>query len=194
MNMLVCFGDSITADETFFDGTPRLTPRLQEMFPNWKVENAGVPGDNTFDALNRIEEDVLSHKPDFVTVFLDTNDAVSFSQGSLQVYKENLEKIVKRISSDKVLLISPAPVDEERQRNRTNKVLGQYADVVEEVAKETGSHFLNLYAEMIQERDYKRFEENDEKDGLHFGIEGYEYVTKLIGEKLKGILSHFNGQ
>ncbi|NIA60112.1 SGNH/GDSL hydrolase family protein [Bacillus pacificus] len=194
MNMLVCFGDSITADETFFDGTPRLTPRLQEMFPNWKVENAGVPGDNTFDALNRIEEDVLSHKPDFVTVFLGTNDAVSFSQGSLQVYKENLEKIVKRISSDKVLLISPAPVDEERQRNRTNKVLGQYADVVEEVAKETGSHFLNLYAEMIQERDYKRFVENDEKDGLHFGIEGYEYVTKLIGEKLKGILSHFNGQ
>ncbi|EMY4795863.1 MULTISPECIES: SGNH/GDSL hydrolase family protein [Bacillus cereus group] len=188
MNTLVCFGDSITADETFFDGTPRLTPRLQEMFPNWKVVNAGVPGDNTFDALHRIEEDVLSHKPDFVTVFLGTNDAVSFSQESLQVYKENLEKIVKRISSDKVLLISPAPVDEERQHNRTNKVLGQYADVVEKVAKETGSHFLNLYAEMIQERDYKRFVENDEKDGLHFGIEGYEYVSKLIGEKLKGIL------
>ncbi len=64
-------------------------------------------------------------------------------------------------------------------------MLGQYADVVEKVAKETGSHFLNLYAEMIQERDYKRFVENDEKDGLHFGIEGYEYVSKSIGEKLK---------
>lgn len=49
---------------------PRLTPRLQEMFPNWKVVNAGVPGDNTFDALNRIEEDVILYKPDFVTVFL----------------------------------------------------------------------------------------------------------------------------
>ena len=55
---------------------PRLTPRLQEMFPKWKVVNAGVPGDNTFDALNRIEEDVISYKPDFVTVFLGTNDAV----------------------------------------------------------------------------------------------------------------------
>ena len=70
MKTLVCFGDSITADETFYDGMPRLTPRLQEMFPNWKVVNAGVPGDNTFDALNRIEEDVISYKPDFVTVFL----------------------------------------------------------------------------------------------------------------------------
>lgn len=188
MKTLVCFGDSITADETFFDGMPRLTPRLQEMFPNWKVVNAGVPGDNTFDALNRIEEDVISYKPDFVTVFLGTNDAVSFSQVSLQAYKENLEKIVNHISSDKVLLISPAPVDEERQRNRTNRVLGQYADVVEKVARETGSYFLNVFAEMIQERDYKRFVENGEKDGLHFGPEGYEYVARLIGEKLKGIL------
>lgn len=32
MKTLVCFGDSITADEILFDGTPRLTPRLQEMF------------------------------------------------------------------------------------------------------------------------------------------------------------------
>ncbi|OQR57360.1 SGNH/GDSL hydrolase family protein [Bacillus sp. CDB3] len=188
MKTLVCFGDSITADETFFGGTPRLTPRLQEMFPNWKVVNAGAPGDNTFDALNRIEDDVLSHKPDFVTVFLGTNDSVLFDPVPLQSYKENLEGIVSAISSEKVLFISPAPVDEARQHNRANKVLGQYADVVEEVAKETGSHFLNLYAEMIQEKDYKRFVEDEEKDGLHFGPEGYEYVAKLIGEKLKGIL------
>ena len=188
MKTLVCFGDSITADDVFFDGTPRLTPRLQRIFSNWEVVNAGVPGDNTFDALNRIEEDVLSHKPDFVTVFLGTNDAVSFSQGSLQAYKENLEKIVNHISSGKVLLISPAPVDEERQHNRTNKVLGQYADVVEEVAKETGSYFLNLYAEMIQEPQYKRLVEDDEKDGLHFGRQGYEYLAELIGKKLKEIL------
>ncbi|KFN01390.1 esterase [Bacillus clarus] len=188
MKTFVCFGDSITADETFFDGTKRLTPRLQEMFPNWKVVNAGVPGDNTFDALKRIEADVLSYKPDFVTVFLGTNDAVTFDQVPLQVYKENLEEIVSRISPEKVLFISPAPVDEERQHNRTNKILSQYAEVVEGVARKTGSHFLNLYAEMIQEKEYKRFIEDEEKDGLHFGPEGYEYLAKLIGEKLKGIL------
>ncbi|MFZ3198507.1 MAG: GDSL-type esterase/lipase family protein, partial [Bacillus mycoides] len=87
MKTLVCFGYSITAAEIFFDGTPRLTPRLQEMFPNWKVVNAGVPGDNTFDALQRIEEDVLSHEPDFVTVFIGTNDSVLFDPVPLQSYK-----------------------------------------------------------------------------------------------------------
>ncbi|MEK7015775.1 SGNH/GDSL hydrolase family protein [Bacillus sp. FSL R9-9410] len=188
MKTLVCFGDSITADETFFGGTPRLTPRLQEMFPTWKVVNAGVPGDNTFDALNRIEDDVLSHKPDFVTVFLGTNDSVLFDPVPLQSYKENLEGIVSAISPEKVLLISPAPVDEERQHHRTNEILGQYAAVAEEVARKTGSHFLNLYAEMIQEENYKVFVEGEEKDGLHFGPEGYEYLAKLICEKLKGIL------
>ncbi|MGE6365327.1 SGNH/GDSL hydrolase family protein [Bacillus paramycoides] len=170
MKTLVCFGDSITADEMFFDGTPRLTPRLQEMFPHLKVLNAGVPGDNTFDALQRIEEDVLSHGPDFVTVFLGTNDAVSFAQVPLQAYKENLEKIVSAISSEKVLLISPAPVDEARQHNRTKEVLGQYADVVEEVAKETGSHFLNLYAEMIQEQHFELPPLNTLTSCLKWGI------------------------
>ncbi|HFK1766102.1 esterase [Bacillus wiedmannii] len=188
MKTLVCFGDSITADEMFFDGTPRLTPRLQEMFSNWKVVNAGVPGDNTFDALHRVKDDVLSHKPDFVTVFLGTNDSVLFDPVTLQIYKANLEKIVSMISPEKVLLISPAPVDEERQQNRTNKVLGQYADVVEELAKETGSYFLNLYAEMIQEQNYKKFVEDAEKDGLHFGRQGYEYLAGVIGKKLKEIL------
>lgn len=188
MKTLVCYGDSITADETFFDGTPRLTPRLQEMFPNWKVVNAGVPGDNTLDALQRIEEDVLSHEPDFVTVFIGTNDSVLFDPVPLQSYKENLEGIVNTISPEKVLLISPAPVDEARQHNRTNEVLGQYAAAEEEVARKTGSHFLNLYAEMIQEENYKIFVEDEEKDGLHFGAEGYAYLAKLIYEKLKGIL------
>lgn len=28
----------------------------------------------------------------------------------------------------------------------------------------------------------------DEKDGLHFCRQGYEYVAELIGKKLKGIL------
>ena len=31
MKTLVCFGDSITADEMFFNGTPRLTPRLRDV-------------------------------------------------------------------------------------------------------------------------------------------------------------------
>ena len=55
---------------------------------------------------------------------------------------------MKRISSDKVLLISPAPVDEERQHNRTNKVLGQYADVVE-----SGERNRKLFSKFVRRND-----------------------------------------
>lgn len=41
---------------------------------------------------------------------------------------------------------------------------------------------------MIQEPQYKRLVEDDEKDGLHFGRQGYEYLAELIGKKLKEIL------
>ncbi|WJE50886.1 SGNH/GDSL hydrolase family protein [Bacillus cereus] len=187
MNTLVCFGDSITDGETFWNGESRLTPRLQSLFPNWKVVNAGVSGDNTFDALKRIEEDVLFYEPTFVTVFFGANDAAFHKQVSLQEYKENLIEIVKRISPEKVLLISPAPVDEERQHARTNEVLLQYAKVVEEVTKQTGSHFLDLHSHMIGELNYKKFVENEERDGLHFSAVGYEYLSELIGRKLKEI-------
>ncbi|ABS22403.1 SGNH/GDSL hydrolase family protein [Bacillus cytotoxicus] len=187
MNTFVCFGDSITADETFWNGARRLTPRLQEQFPEWKVVNAGVPGDDTFDALRRIEEDVLSLNPDFVTVFFGTNDAAFYKQVPKEEYKENVTKIVRSISPEKVLLISPAPVDEERQLARTNEVLKQYAKVMEEVAKETKSHFLDLHSLMIQESNYKRFLENEERDGLHFSEQGYEYLATIIGDTLKGI-------
>ncbi|MBY0598513.1 DUF459 domain-containing protein [Bacillus bingmayongensis] len=187
MNTLVCFGDSITADETFWNGDPRLTPRLQRLLPDWTVVNAGIPGDNTFDALKRIEEEVLSHEPTFVTVFFGVNDAAFHKQVSQQEYKENLIEIVKRISPEKVLLISPAPVDEERQNARTNEVLSQYAKVVEEVTTQTGSHYLDLHSYMIGELNYKRFVENEERDGLHFSAVGYEYLSELIGSKLKEI-------
>ncbi len=137
--------------------------------------------------MRRIEEDVLSYEPTFVTVFFGANDAAFHKQVSLQEYKSNLMEIVKRISPEKVLLISPAPVDEERQHARTNEVLSQYAKVVEEVAEQTGSHFLDIHSHLIRELDYKKFVENEERDGLHFSAVGYEYLSELIGRKLKEI-------
>jgi len=42
-----------------------------------------VPGNNTFDALERIEKDVLRHNPDFVTVLFGANDAAFIIDPSL---------------------------------------------------------------------------------------------------------------
>ncbi|MEH7463315.1 SGNH/GDSL hydrolase family protein [Bacillus thuringiensis] len=184
---LICFGDSITAREIFENKALRLTPRLQNAFPEWEILNAGISGNNTYDALKRLEEDVLSYQPSFVIVFFGANDAAFHKQIPLQEYRENIIEIVERISPYKVLLISPAPVDEERQYARTNAVLKQYAEVVSDVAARTGSNSLDLYTSIIQLPNYKLLLENEKQDGLHFGVHGYEYLAEVIIEKIKEI-------
>lgn len=181
MKKLLCFGDSITAREMSDDGTERLTPRLRNALPDWEVINAGVSGDNTRDALARLDHDVLTFYPDIVTVLLGANDAASHKMIAIEEYESNLLTIVSRIGAQKTILITPSPVDENRPRNRTNEIVRKYSDVVENIAALTGSGFINLFSEMIQQPDYVLML----SDGIHFEESGYIFLSKLIIEKMK---------
>ncbi|MBQ7208140.1 MAG: hypothetical protein IJS01_10125 [Lentisphaeria bacterium] len=66
---LVCFGDSLTAQEGSYAGV------LAKALPENEIVNAGVGGDKTPSALLRLEKDVFSAKPDAVLVMLGANDA-----------------------------------------------------------------------------------------------------------------------
>lgn len=185
MKKLICFGDSITAREVSDDGTERLTPRLRNALPEWEVINSGVSGNNTRDALARLDNDVLTYHPDIVTVLLGANDAASHKMIELAEYESNLLTIISKIGAQKTILITPSPVDENRPRNRTNEVLRKYSDVVESIATLTGSQFINLFSEMIQYPDYVLML----RDGLHFEESGYKFLSQLIIEKMKGYYS-----
>jgi len=178
MKKLVCFGDSITAGETFEDGAPRLTPRLRSALKNWEVINAGVSGDTTRDAVARIDNDVLSYHPDAVAVLFGANDAASHKRIDLEEYKSNLTRIVTSVTPRKTILIAPSPVDENRAQNRTNADLKMYRAAAEDVARLTGSRFIDLFSRMIARPDYFEFL----SDGLHFTESGYEFLSKLIIE------------
>ena len=183
MKRLICFGDSITARELFDNGTERLTPRLQRAFNEWKIINAGISGDNTRDALNRLENDVLKYEPDVVIILFGANDAASHKLIAIEEYEANLIMIVRKIGHLKTILITPAPVDEARPRNRTNEVLLQYSEAVKRVALLTGSQFIDLFSEMIKHPDYIRML----SDGLHFEESGYELLSQLIIDKVNEI-------
>ncbi|KRE40925.1 GDSL-type esterase/lipase family protein [Paenibacillus sp. Soil522] len=182
--ILVCLGDSITARTEGHDH-PLLTKKLQgKLSGNWEVINAGVPGDNTFDALERIEKDVLIHNPDFVTVLLGANDAAFHKMVQLQDYKSNLMKIVAAITPKKMILISPAPVDERLQHARTNAVLKEYSEVVHAVSVTTGSHYVDLFSSMSALHNLTEILRGTRNDGLHFGELGYEHLSHEVSKKL----------
>ena len=71
-DVIVCFGDSLTYGTGASPGLD-YPSRLGEMLGQ-EVINAGVPGDTTASALDRLEEDVLSESPGLVLITLGGND------------------------------------------------------------------------------------------------------------------------
>ena len=97
------FGDSITHgwfEGGVCDGRAVYHNLLHEMlcdeYPGLPVNilNAGRGGDNTFDALERLERDVLCHHPDITVIYLGTND---LWLESLLPFKANLLTIISRL-------------------------------------------------------------------------------------------------
>jgi len=98
---IICFGDSLTAGYGASRGMD-YPSQLSEMLAR-PVINAGVSGDTTGQALERLEEDVLSRDPRIVLITLGGND---LRHGILKrVAFANLKKIVEAIQDQGALVI-----------------------------------------------------------------------------------------
>lgn len=181
MRRLICFGDSITAGWDGTRDTPRLTERLEKCL-GWEIVNAGLSGDNTSGALDRIDNDVLKRQYDWVTVLFGANDS-SFHKGiPLDQFRSQLTKIVRMIIPEKCILITPSPVvDEKQKRKRTNTRIARYARTVCETAETCHTQLIDLHAEMLALSNYSTLLLDD---GLHFSDAGYDFLARLIADKL----------
>ncbi|MDZ5712651.1 SGNH/GDSL hydrolase family protein [Jeotgalibacillus haloalkalitolerans] len=186
MLRLVCFGDSITARHEGFT-EPMLTAKLTALLKNTEVINAGVAGDNTNDALKRIENDVIQYNPDFVTVLFGANDAAFHKMIDIETYRSNLYQITQLLKPERTIIISSSPVDEKVQFTRTNEILSEYAAAAEQVAKDTGSYFIDFFSYMLSLEDYPEYLKGLMNDGLHFGEAGYHLLAGLIQDKINEI-------
>jgi lysophospholipase L1-like esterase len=180
MKTLVCFGDSITSKEKSEDGSLRLTSRLRQELTEWVVMNAGIPAETTRVALIRLQDDVLRHQPDFVTILFGANDSSDHRLIPLKEYEKNLTYMVNKIGAKKVILISPSPVFEKTQKARTNERMKIYAKTVKKVAKHEGTAYVPLF-ETLSEKDIEQYVI---EDGLHFNKNGYEELSELVLRKI----------
>lgn len=91
--VIVCFGNSYTEGQgvSSEEAYPAL---LQKTLPETKVINAGVSGETSGEALERIFGDVLSKHPSLVIVEFGTNEA--FRGYPMSEALKNIEKIVER--------------------------------------------------------------------------------------------------
>jgi lysophospholipase L1-like esterase len=132
---IIAFGDSVTAGtsakldvfrDCFQYGTKTvntvretqtwrsITARILSDHIEDEVEiiNSGVAGDNSLKGLARLEQDVLSHAPDYVLVMFGAEDVLQCME--TEAFHESLEKIVNGIAARDIrpVLITPAPISE----------------------------------------------------------------------------------
>lgn len=136
---IVCLGDSVTG-VYYHTGGRRAYPELlqlalNQLYPNagHTVINAGISGHATQNGLDRLEQDVLSKKPDLVTISFGLNDV---ARTSPDTFRSNLEQLVRRCRERKshVLLCTPNAVIE--TSGRPVEKVAAYCEIIRTVGRE----------------------------------------------------------
>jgi lysophospholipase L1-like esterase len=152
---VVLLGDSIT-DEAFF--ARHMVRLLQAARPAATIEvyNAGITLNRTWEAVERLDRDVLALKPSWCFVALGTNDCVHMSPAE---FAEHYETIVQRLAQAGIRPVcvsipgmTPEPNPDGSYAHTSDRAAGfdrtcQYeAGLAAEIANRIGCPFADAYA------------------------------------------------
>lgn len=189
----IFIGDSIThqclytqfVENFFYTRYPQL--RLH-------FRNAGISGDRAQDALNRFDEDIAAFKPTIATILLGMNDGSykDFDKPTFDTYAKGMTELLDKLEALKcrIIIMSPTMFDHQAWDIRIlekpeyakgrivtgyNAVLAYYGKWLQEVARERGHLFVDLFSPLnnytVQER---RKDKNFTliADAIHPGSDG----------------------
>jgi lysophospholipase L1-like esterase len=189
---LVFLGDSITEMGKQPEGYVSLF-RLFCDANGYKatIINAGIGGHKSNDMLARLEKDVLSHKPTWVSISCGVNDVWhSFMENhkgvDLPDYQKNMTEIVDRClqSGARVVLLTATPILEKID-NPENQKLSDYNEFLRKLAKEKKIILCDLNQSFLSL--YKK-KENDKNllttDGVHMNPQGNRVMATEILKSL----------
>ncbi len=176
-------GDSITAQGwTNAHGYVRLVVAgLQANGVAITPLPAGVGGHKSNDMLARLERDVLSRKPDWVTVSCGMNDVIHGAKGvPLEQYKANLTEIVTRCQQAglKVALLTTTTAG--AWDSAQTKTLGAYSEVLRELAREKRCLLIDLYPVFVETLKQADTLHGLTGDGVHMSPEGNLLMARTI--------------
>ncbi|HID76503.1 MAG TPA: hypothetical protein EYP56_10955 [Planctomycetaceae bacterium] len=209
---IVALGDSITNGAGLVGVTEAQTFRQivrrelgEKLGVTVEMINAGVNGDVVTLAIERLECDVLAHRPEIVTVMFGGNEAGFYRPETggfadtprvdRKEFAETLAKVVERLraASVTVILMTCPPMTERYwgmhlepyQKYGINFLVKQYAEAVRNVAAEKAIELVDVY---------RAFEQAPERldyfpDGLHPDARGHRVIAELLVERLAQIIT-----
>jgi acyl-CoA thioesterase I len=179
--VIVCFGDSLTAGlgieagQTYPDILQKL---LDEQGYKYLVINAGISGDTTQGALDRIAN-VLSFKPVITLLEIGGNDGLRGL--SIEKSRDHLVQITGRLDAAKskvVMLGVTLP------RNYGPEYIQSFEKIQEQLAKSKGYPFMPFILQGVYNQPGAM-----QADGIHPSPKGAAMVAKNVLPYLKPLLS-----
>jgi lysophospholipase L1-like esterase len=163
---IICFGDSLTHGTGASKGMD-YPSQLSKMIAR-PVINAGVSGDTTARALQRLERDVLSKSPDLVLITLGGNDLKNGV--ARDVAFENLKTIVESIQKTGAGVIIGGLRFPVRDRG--------FGRAYQELADDTGAILIpNIFEGIMGNRKLM-------SDPIHPNDEGYRIIAERFYEAI----------
>lgn len=122
-----------------------------------RVLNTGISGNTSRDLRGRFQQDVLEHRPDWVSIMIGINDIWrQFDRPLhpaehvlLQEYKENVEWMAGKAAAEGagVCLVSPCYMEQSRT-DGMRKMTDDYNAALREIAEKCGALYIDAQAEM----------------------------------------------
>jgi acyl-CoA thioesterase-1 len=167
---IICFGDSLTEGVGANPGEdyPSLLSRLLGA----PVVNAGVRGDTTAAALERLSAEVLSKNPRLVIVLLGGNDFLR--RRPRGETRKNLEEIVQRVQAQGAM-VAIAGI-------RLGVFGDDYAEIFEPIAERFGALYIPEVTKGILTDSSLR------SDPIHPNGKGYRLIAERIADKIGPLL------
>jgi lysophospholipase L1-like esterase len=193
---IVALGDSITRG-----ARPRVTPQqtfpaltqaaLREAGVRAQVHNVGIGSERTDLALERLERDVISQRPDIVTVMYGTNDSwvdkgKTESRLTEEVFEKNLREIVLRLRAAKisVVLMTEPLFGEDNPRNGLgedpNIRLARYMTRVRSVARELAVPLVDHFGGWTELQQRGQRLQSWTTDGCHPNADGHAELANRV--------------
>lgn len=196
---VIFFGDSITEQGAKPGGYITRIDSLcktENKTNQYDFIGTGVSGNKIYDLYLRLDDDVLSKKPDIVIIFIGVNDVWHKALRQTGTDPDKFEKFyqaiinkLKAIGSE-IVLCTPTTIGEKTDfSNPQDGELNEYSVIVRQLAQKNNLQVIDL-RKIFHEYDLKNNTENKDRDiltvdGVHLNPTGNELVAEEMWKVIK---------
>lgn len=179
---IIAFGDSITSGTGSASGgyPSRLQQIIEETGKTCTIYNFGIPGERTYQGVERIDAVLDAIPADMILIMEGTNDIRSHHPW--QTTKLNLQLMINKAKAKGVtpVLSTLTPSD---QANSEVLIPNKYNPMIKELAKQNNIPFVDQYSAI--ETSWSSLN----LDGLHPNDNGYLSLAKTWNESIDKMIS-----